>query len=238
MATRRSGPYLIGDLTFRTKKAAEAHIQEILHQATVGESLAVEEMAVMLALLESHPDRDAKIGVGVASIHVQPDSEWRTTRHFVILRTDGTFTDFSFKKCLTPASPLQLFKQACRHTVADQVTRFRASLLDATPEAVLLCPVLGVPIERDEMHVDHTPPWTFDSLVLKFIEQEQIDVQVICVTGFGDNEIRKDFQDSAIRERWQEFHRLNARLRLVSKKANLSDIRRSAKAGAGASGHQ
>ena len=70
MATRRSGPYLIGDLTFRTKKAAEAHIQEMLHRATVGEPLAVEEMAVMLALLESHPDRDAKIGVGVASIHV------------------------------------------------------------------------------------------------------------------------------------------------------------------------
>ncbi len=74
--------------------------------------------------------------------------------------------------------------------------------------------------------------------MLKFIQQEQIDVQVICLTGFGDNEIRKDFQDSDVRERWQEFHRLNARLRLVSKKANLSDIRRSAKAGAGASGSQ
>jgi hypothetical protein len=238
MATRRSGPYLIGDRTFRTKKAAEAHIQEILHRATVDEPLAVAETAVMLALLESHPDRGAKIGVGVASIHVRPDSEWGTTRHFVIVRTDGTFTDFSFKKCLTPASPLQLFKQACRHTVADQVTQFRNGVLDATSGAVLMCPILEVPIGREEIHVDHAPPWTFDSLVLKFIEQEQIDVQAICVTGFGDNEIRKDFQDSAIRERWQEFHRLNARLRLVSKKANLSDIRRSAKPGAVASGNQ
>ena len=234
MASRRSGPYLIGDLAFGTKKAAETHIQSILHRATVGQPLAEQDMAVMLALLQSHPDRDAKIGIGVASIHVQPDSEWGTTRHFVIVRTDGTHTDFSFKKCLTPASPLKLFKQACRHTVADQVTRFRASRLSATPEAVFLCPVLGVAIDRDEMHVDHTPPWTFDSLVLKFIEQEQIDVHATGVTGFGDNEIRKDFQDSAMRERWQEFHRLNARLRLVSKKANLSDIRRSAKAAADA----
>jgi len=226
MGSKRSGPYLIGDLIFRTKTEAERHIRSILHNTPLGHALNEEDAAILLALLDSHPNRDAKIGVGVESFLVRMCPIWRNNRQFVLVRTDGTSTDFSFKECLSPASPLQMFKRACRHAIADQILAFRNAEMDRMLGDVLVCPVLRIPVAPDGAQVDHEPPLTFDSLVLAFIEQERTDIEAIRVTGFGDNEMRKDFEDSAIRERWQEFHRTNARLRLVSKKANLSNIRR------------
>jgi hypothetical protein len=175
-----------------------------------------------------HPDYGTKVGAGVQGFEVQRDKEWGTTRHFVIVRTDGTRTDFSYQKCLMPASRLKLFKQACRHVIADQILHFRDQELANLDGGWLVCPVLGVRVGRDQIHVDHAPPWTFDRLVTDFANTRGVDVDAVILTGFQDNEIRKGFEDPRLNDEWRLFHKSNARLRLVSKRANLSEIRKAA----------
>ena len=225
MSGRRKSPYLVGSHAFRTKKDAEVFVQSILNRQPLGQELDSDDLTFVLALLELHPKAAEKVGVGVAGIAVVSEPTWGT-RHFEVVRTDGSTTDFSFMKCLYPATKLRLFKQACRHAVADDIIEFRHRAFDAADDAGhIVCPILGVPVTRLEAHVDHEPPRTFDELVQEFIQREQIDIDEVAVTGLGDGELRKGLADSELEDRWRQFHRMNAHLRVVSAKANLSVIR-------------
>jgi hypothetical protein len=226
MSRRSKGPYLVGSEAFSTKKDAEAFVQSILNRNPLGQELLGDDLTFVLALLALHPKAAEKVGTGVAGIRVVQEATWGT-RHFELVRTDGSTTDFSFMKCLYPATKLQLFRQACRHAVADDIIEFRHRAFDTANDAgQLRCPVLDIPMTLQETHVDHEPPRTFDQLVQEFIQRERIEVDAVALTGLGDGELRKGLANSELEERWREFHRTNARLRVVSTKANLSAIRR------------
>lgn len=60
----------ICDRQFRTKTAATKHYQSILNNATCGEPVTGEAEADVLALLERHPEKHAKKGVGIKSVIV------------------------------------------------------------------------------------------------------------------------------------------------------------------------
>ncbi len=219
-------PLTFDGRTFRTQKAAIAYLQGILNRAPLGEMLDGETSRTLYSLVKGHPDYEAKAGVGIQGFEVHKENEWGTTRHFVIVRKDGSRTDFSYRKCLAPTTRLMLFKQACRHTIAEQIVHFRDQELARLNGADFVCPVLGLPVSPNLLHVDHEPPWTFDWLVTKFLATAHIDVDNVTLTGFGDNELRKGFADSSLREGWLLFHKTHARPRLVSKQANLSEIRK------------
>jgi hypothetical protein len=220
--------FLLDGKTFRTQKAAIACLQGILNRVPLGQMLDAEATRLLCSLVKAHPDYESKVGVGIQGFEVHKDNEWGTTRHFVIVRTDGSRTDFSYRKCLTPPTTLMLFKQACRHAIAEQIVRFRDQELARLDGAAFVCPVLGLHVGPDRVHVDHEPPRTFEWLVSTFVATAQIDVDTVVLSGLGDNEIRKGVADSALRERWLLFHETHARLRLVSRQANLSEIRKQA----------
>lgn len=226
MGKKSKNPYLIGLKEFRTKKEAEAFVQSILYRYKPGQELSDEDLVFIMDLLQRHPSAEKKIGVGIRNVRVVKEVIWGTC-HFEILRTDGSTTDFSFMKCLYPATRLQLFKQACRHAVAKEMVDFRHRAFDlANAEGQIICPILHTPITIHEAHVDHGPPWTFDRLVQEFIACEALDIESVELTGFGDGELRRGFADPSLAERWCQFHTTNAQLRVVSAKANLSTLKR------------
>lgn len=225
MATRARGPYVFGEEVFRTKEEAKRFIREILYQYPLHQPLDPADFAFMLAVLDRHEHAADKIGVGVKTIHVEEESEWGN-RQFIITRVDGTHTDFSFMKCLYPASKLQVFKKACRDLVANDIKHFRQMQFASAPDGQIRCPITGVTMNRLDAHVDHEPPLTFDALVEQFIREEGLDVDIVTITGLGDREMRKGFEDSGLEARWKQFHRSHAHLRVVSPWANLSDIKR------------
>jgi hypothetical protein len=216
--------FILGGQVFGTKKAVEAHVRGILHRMPLGVPLADADLLCVFDLLLHHPACDEKIGVGVASICVQTEKNWNT-RHFQITRIDNSTTDFSFKKCVTPPTKQTLFKQACRHVVAEQVISFRNRIFDAAGGTVF-CPILSVPITPHTSHVDHEPPATFEMLVHQFIEFENLNVDAVAIEGLGDNGMQKSFADAVLQFKWQSFHAKHAKLRVVSVQANLSDIRK------------
>jgi hypothetical protein len=217
--------YTLGAREFSSKKAAEKHVGAILRDSFVGAPLPADDFKCVFDLLQHHPHANSKIGAGVAHIRVSIEQRWKS-RHFEIVRVDGSTTDFSYKSCLTPPTKETLFRKACRHAIADQIISYRNAVLHAVGVENLRCPVLGVPLTLETLHVDHVPPVTFEFLVQSFIEQYSINVARVHIAGFNDHEMKKSFVDNKLTSNWQTFHRQHAKLRLVSCKANLSHIRR------------
>ena len=87
---------IIASLTFPTKRAAKDFFREIRDRYKDGERIAREDDGYLRDLVAVHPEAGLKIGCGISHFTVETDSEFGTTRHFVIHRTDGSSTDVSF----------------------------------------------------------------------------------------------------------------------------------------------
>ncbi|CAN6482403.1 unnamed protein product [Victoria cruziana] len=61
---------------------------------------AQDEKEVVKKLLAYHPHADDKIGCGLSSIMVDRHPTFRQSRCLFVVRTDGGWIDFSYKKCL------------------------------------------------------------------------------------------------------------------------------------------
>ncbi len=212
----------IGAVFFKTKKDLTLYVQGILRVYRPGDQVSVEHAAFLYALLCRHPNCQEKTGRGIAGFKVQKTIYGNAG--FVIVRSDGTETDFSFMRCITPRSQIADFKQACRNMVHGQVWAFKISAF--TYCATIKCPVTGEDVTVANAHVDHEPPHTFDNLVSRFCEAIQVNPETVEICGYSDGEMEKWFADEELRKAWQEFHRRNAVLRIVSKQANLSIIKK------------
>src|SRR5262249_7140475 len=91
----------------------------------------------------------------------------------------------------------------------------------------VLCPMTCSPITKAQSHVDHEPPATFDALVRGWLEEAGLAIESIEISGFEDGQIERGFVDPAVERSWVEYHRARAKLRVVSIRANLSDVRKS-----------
>jgi hypothetical protein len=220
-------PIEIRGQVFPTKKAAEDAIRAIRDSVPIGKPIPPAALSFMLDVLERHPDAEQKIGVGVASMYVGVDRE-HGTKCFFLTRTDGTETDFSFKHCLTPRSPLQDLKSALRAEVAGQVINFRDNAFAEAADGRITCPITQARITTKESHIDHEPPQTFDIIAKDFIAAQKIDPQKVEILGYEDGATVKRLADRQLAGLWLIYHGLRARLRVVSIRANLSDIRRGA----------
>ena len=214
----------IGDKTFKTKVEAEKFIQEILYRQPLSTPLEGSDLTFIYSLLECHPDVDVKVGVGVKSIIVECEKEFRRTKHFSVIRIDGTSTDFSFKKCLSPNlyTPIKLFRSSARRVIAGQVIDFKKDffLRNQNSNAEVLCQLTGVLVTKSNSHIDHTPPMTFDKIISDFIEIHTINVNDVKFVE-ADNGIGRVFVDSNLKNTFSDYHQKTAQLRVVSQSANL-----------------
>lgn len=216
MAKRK--PVRIGDVVFKTKKAATEAVRGILYAYNVGSTLGAEHEAFMVDLFRLHPEWELKRGCGIASVQVEQNLG---TRGFWLTRTDGTRTDISFVKSLSPPRHEHDVRAALRTEVREQVREFKAASL--TPGTI--CPITGHTLDAGNAHVDHAPP-EFDELIAMFLVENQLSVDGISVNPTEDGSTDTLLADRELAARWQEFHREHARLRLVTKTANLSVLRR------------
>jgi hypothetical protein len=214
--------YIIDGKQFENKTKLKTRIQEILHSYPIGQELSEDDFAFMRDVLDMHPDSDIKIGCGVVRMFVRQNAVYRRNREFWLQRLDGSETDFSFNECLKPTTPLKKFKIACRNTIREDVIAFRDQNLSQDS----VCPFKGQTLTVQNTHVDHVPPATFDAIVHDFIKLHSINPTEVKLTGARDGEIGDNFADSNLSEAFRQFHNEKAQLRLVSAKANLSDIKR------------
>lgn len=209
---------LLDDTRRGWKKQAIARCHEIVDRTDDHESVTDDDFEFLIWLLDRHPRAAEKIGNGVDRFSVQTIAMGTHTRGFVVHRIDGSSTDFSYYKCVSAPNEAGQVRQAMRRAVADQVIAFKRASVAQGP---LVCQVTSEPLTWYTAHVDHAPP-----VFLTLADRWAASVggyPAIRLSPAKDGEIGRALEDP---EPWQAFHQEHARLRIVSRLANLSLLRR------------
>ena len=212
-----SDEYVVAGEVFATKRAVLARARGILSFGP--RSLQGQDERFMRGLVQHHAEAGQKIGAGIAGVEVRRNLIFKH-HEFWLTRVDGTETDFSFLKCIRPASPGQNFRLAARSEIQEQVNAAKKRAFDG--QKLLTCPVTGEVFNWKGCHIDHEPPDTFAVLVARFFPAPVL----VEVTGMVDGSTKHSLKDRELAARWREFHATHARLRAVSVRANLSVIGR------------
>jgi hypothetical protein len=225
----KSRHYVIGENTFRTKEEVERYIQRILYAYQLGETVNSEDARFLLALLLNHPKAQEKIGCGIQAFQIRQNQRFTTKRGFYLIHWDGTEDDFSFMKCIYPSPPLAIFKAICRKLIGRRMYWIKVEhfIKHENSEGKVQCPITRQWISRDQAHVDHAPPYTFERIMTEFLQTYGIQVdQVALKEAEGENEVGQTFADPLLAENWRAFHDARASFRIVSQWANLSVLKK------------
>ena len=167
-----------------------------------------------------HPDWKEKEGVGIDHIEVRPDGYGH--KCFYLIRKDSTVTDISYLTSITPPSKKEQVRTACRTAIRPIIKEIKNSV-----KLPYRCPITGDIITSMEyIQIDHYD-MEFNDVFELWIKDKDLDwlyedviksnVDGSTITSFKDESIIKDFI---------EFHNTHTHLRVVSKKANLSVLKR------------
>ena len=215
--------FSVGRFQFKNKGEAAANAKRILYCYPLGEIITECDKEFLDCLINNHPESETKIGCGISGFMVRENVQWKAQRMFVLIRNDGTSTDFSYLKCLHQKDKLSKFREACRRVVVNDVLAFKNHIygvakLSGEP---VLCSITGQPVEPEAAHVDHAPPNTFRAIVTEFIDKERIDVGAVALSGAEDNTYGSRINDPNLAKAFRAFHASAANLRITTASANL-----------------
>ena len=171
-------------------------------------------------IFPNHPDWKEKEGVGIDHIEVRPDGYGH--KCFYLIRKDSTVTDISYISSITLPSKKNQVKAACRTSIRPIIEEVKNRV-----ELPYRCPITGdIITSMEDIQIDHYD-MEFNDVFELWIKDKDLDwlyedvmksnVDGSTITSFKDESIIKDFID---------FHNTHTHLRVVSKKANLSVLKR------------
>lgn len=215
--------YVISGSKYENKALIENRCREILRNTPDGQVVCPVAMPFLFELFQFHDEWVEKSSPAVKAISTQTTAQGN--RCFVLLRVDDSKVDISFKhavrripssraRSLVPQG-LRDYCDAARTAINEQIRQFR----DRELVNVSVCPVTQVPLTRDNVAVDHVFPLTFSQLLRDFTEKE--NVNPLCVKVCSEGGTIATFADSALSKSWEEYHRANCQLRVISSVANL-----------------
>lgn len=233
----------INDISFPTRKSLEEHIQQIVANSpktptsafpVFGRKLKLEQVLFLPQEIESfvkelietrYDNYDAKIGDrGLDRIFVSKNLEYPNTNCFYIIRKDGSFTDISWRACLTPRNKHELVRRAFRTAIVPQILDFKAYIFGQGTE--IRCPYTNDVLTFDNCHIDHTAPKTFEILYKEYLSNAGLKEEDIVLTASKDMSSTREIADTNIREDWQRFHKNFCVLRPLSQTGNLSHAKK------------
>jgi len=150
---------------------------------------------------------------------------------FEIIRKDGSTTDFSYVKCITPRNKEYYVKSACRNAISPDILEFKVKYFreNKDNEGKILCPLTKQKIAINESHVDHAPPNTFEFIFRNWKKDRGIDSGSIEIIGGEDGEEKKSFKNHELTKSFIKYHNERANLRVVSAIGNLSNSKKQLK---------
>lgn len=216
--------YILNGEFFRTKDDVRSRVRGILYSYPVAARITGDDSDLLLALLQGHPEAARKIGCGIAGFEVRPNPRFPNERGFYLIRMDGSEDDFSYQKCLSTPKPMAVFKAICRKLIGWQMHWLKSAYFReySREDGRVRCPLTGQWTTESQAHVDHIPPDTFAKIVTDFIHENNIKVENIDLQEATD--IGKTFSSASLIESWVNYHKLNAKLRVISAFANLNIV--------------
>ena len=208
-------PGVLGQ-SYTTQDELKKVIQGICNNATLDQPMDIGLQILMIDLLQHHHEWTAKAGVGIKHLEVRINfGGYKPTRGIWIVRTDASEIDISWTTVFKPgggASVKDNTAAAARREVMAQIVAVRAEQEGGE------CPICGELLVTD-LHVDHCPPITFDSLLAQWLARRKLsygDIQI------DDKGIIALFVDRALAADWQNYHETHAQLRLIHAHENLT----------------
>lgn len=201
--------YVLGGVGFRTKNEIVTRAQEILWGSSLNVRFATgsDEHHFLRDLIEWHPDAAEKISPGIEAFSVSVTGfhrgAGRGDREFKLHRVDGFADNFSYKKCLQPASHRQKCLEAFRNAIRLQIDEIRMEC------------VLADGLDPMDYDIHHEIP--FAEMVALFLRECGISFDGIALKGNVAGGYCEELADSAFMTRWQAYHQATAALRVISK---------------------
>lgn len=242
----RSPKYILAGRYFYTKAEARDFIHNMLAEhtkVTPGvrdvsldddgiHTVSVAEALVLNDLLRHHPDAKRKIGAGIqcwqvrCNRHVSGNATWG----FGILRQDGSYTPVSYLHCFEVGTHhREMVGKALRDAIAHQMTEHKDRVYGSDPGrtyveplstiATVPCAICGEPVRRQDAHSDHEPPMRI--IRDAWYGVHHLKPQDLAIAPRGPEDDAYLLADDAMTRAWQEYHRANARLRIVHSRCNL-----------------
>ena len=207
----------IGELNFKTKKEAITFYKQILNSYEFGESINPKDFDEVYELLKNHHKSKEKIGSGISEIRVENVAY--NTKGFLLVRTDLTTDFFSYRRCIDGKdTPLVKFSKTCRKLVEEDIRKVKESYCNNFIDGQIKCQETGELCKWEGLVVDHRQPNTFSVIVDRFIEINNIDIKSVKyrdLKGYGYK-----FVDDLLTEKFREYHKTKANLRVVKKEIN------------------
>lgn len=191
------------------------YVKRLLAGLKSGERVSDLDELELREIIKYHPSSKNKIGIGIDHFKVA-GPQW--SKHFVIVRIDGSEVDFSYHRCY--GNGTQDVMQAARYSINESILAFREN--NRLPNGKFRCELTGA--ETDEVDVDHHP-LGFIEIFQKWKGSRSIieeDVLLEDVRGglghqFADQELSRDFK---------MFHDEHAKLRLLDRSIHRRETKR------------
>jgi len=227
----------IGSDTYSSKTAALKFYKKILNKYDFESKLNREDAKYIIALAFKEcgtPEEITEFSEDVVSgfnevfegeedrilsVIVDRHLEFRTTKCFYFIGlTDGKKTRdiFSYRIAINGLpSDLQKFSRACRFAVKKRIRQYKIQKFKNRP---VCCVISGNVVEWEECQIDHKAPLTFSVIVKSFMVANNLDISNIEYNYSNSMEI---FVDGSLAEKFDDFHKKMAVLRIVSSNENL-----------------
>lgn len=224
----RAKPVELDTRAFEKQSDATTFFREMLNRYRPGDRVSEEDSLHLAALLERHPEYTTKVGCGVDHFEVQMTEHG--TPCFRIVRVDGNGTDFSYPRCISGRAPSRkqevsaAFRQAVKFGLYEARDAFFATHKDH--EGCVTCAVTGERLRRDQAHMDHRPPMTFEVIVTTFLAHRGLSPEDVPLTTGQDDQVSPAITDEALCVAFREYHARVARLDFVKSTINLAQASR------------
>ncbi len=209
----------IGEKEFSTKKEALSHYKMILNSYNFGEPINQSDFKEILNLLETHPRKEEKKGVGIKQIRIAKLKY--KTKAFELVRLDDSTEYFSYTKRINaPRTHTSRFGEACRKAIQEDLRDVKQAYFDKySKKGKVKCQETKELLSWEELNIDHRQPNTFSIILDRFIELNKINVEkveYVEIDGEGN-----ELADLELKQYFIEYHREKANLRIVKKDINL-----------------
>lgn len=214
-------PVMFLDKEYKTQGEFEQYVKKIIYE-DIGicydiKNIYPDEYSLLIKILERHPCYEIKSS-NICNLKIQ-ENQYKNGYEIIIIKKDGSLVDISWKVAITGKhkSKKGELMSAMRVSVEDQIEDFRRNC------DIYCCELCG---NNERLDVDHNDEKksAFDELAYNFVNDNN-DIKIPDNFGeLNDGTNRRGFleKNNVFKDKWVEYHRQYAILRMLCHKCNIS----------------
>ena len=207
------------------QKSARNKCSEILNRyAPRGIVAGVDFDFLKEAFEKHHYNPQVKIPAPITSIEVKPSSSGSNYQFWITLESGVvTHIGYSSKCFVTEKGRRKLLEEdnivdAARCHIREQQNDARK---DFIKNKRLTCSICNQTIVPNDLHADHTPPNTFKTIFVDWLNHNSIKTSDIGYQDIFGSQIR-EFKDAELAESWIDYHTIRFNPQPTHSKCNIA----------------